>query len=232
MNKEFIESKARELHREVWRHSASLWPGRTGLSIVEIVDPEVAAKVLGIDYQTHPDLKWFTHPLAPHEETAGVLDREEGRILIADEFSFETRRFTAAHEIGHFLLHENVEETLLHRDRPIDGLTREKNSRPWYEKEADYFSACFLMPRRRVIETFEYAFSMRAPFIFDRADAEELCPQNPDSLWMPKDSLARAMALASVTRYRRKHFVPLHQVFRVSVTSMAIRIKELGLIQG
>jgi len=232
MNNDDIEFRARNLHREIWERRAELWPGKRELSIVEIVDPVMAARVLGIDFQLHPELRWFTRPLAPLEETAGILDRKGRRILIAEKFKFETQRFTAAHEIGHLLLHEGVKETLMHRDLPISGLTRVATSRPWYEREADHFAACLLMPRKRLIAVFEYVFSTKIPFVFDDAAAFELCPNDPDSLSRPHaESLARALALASATHFRGKHFVPLYQQFRVSVSSMAIRIEELGLIQ-
>ena len=232
MDKNYIEFRSRKLIGEILARSAELWPGKQEISFADVVDPAMAARVLGVDYQLHPELRWFTRPFSPLEETAGILDREGSRILIAEKFKFETRRFTAAHEIGHLLLHDGVEETIMHRDRPIDGLTREDTARPWYEREANHFAACFLVPRKRLKEAFQYVFSTNIPFVFDDAAAFELCRQDPDSLLRPDDeTLARGLALASATHFRGKHFVPLHQQFRVSVTSMAIRIEELGLIQ-
>jgi len=72
MDNHEIEIHARKLLREILERSAELWPGKKELSIVEIVDPAIAARVLGIDYQLHPELRWFSRPLAPLEETAGI----------------------------------------------------------------------------------------------------------------------------------------------------------------
>jgi len=229
MNKSDIEHNARDLQLQIWRRIPELWPGKTGISFVEIFDAEVAARVQGIDFQYHPELKWFTNLCNPLEEVAGILHREECRIMVSTKFPLETRRFTAAHEIGHWRLHHGMN---MHRDRPIEGLSVDSHGRAPEEREADYFAACFLMPRKRVMAAFEHVFSTKIPLVFDDAAAFELCPQDPDSLMRPYEgSLNRALALASATHFRGKYFRPLHQQLRVSVTSMAIRITELGLIR-
>jgi hypothetical protein len=198
--------------------------------VVEIVDPATAARVLDVDYQLHPKLRWFTTPLAPLEVTAGIFDRRSRAILISEEFDVEVRRFTAAHELGHLLLHEGIKETFLHRDRAVSGSMNSGISRPWYESEADYFAACFLMPKRRVIEAFECLFSKNIPFVLNGENASNLRPEDPASLSaLSNGSLARM--LASATCFRDKRFMPLHRLFRVSVSAMALRIEELGLIQ-
>lgn len=52
--------------------------------------------------------------------------------------------FTAAHELGHLILHE---QSVLHRDRPFDGGTT-----------ADKFADLFLMPRAFVKDVFYEIF--------------------------------------------------------------------------
>ena len=61
--------------------------------------------------------------------------------------------FTAAHELGHALLHEQL---VLHRDRAIDGA---KNA-PFVgeEAQAEKFAALFLMPTRSVRKVFKRVF--------------------------------------------------------------------------
>jgi len=49
MNKIEIEIRARNLHREIWERRAELWPGKLELSIVDIVDPATAARVLDVE---------------------------------------------------------------------------------------------------------------------------------------------------------------------------------------
>jgi hypothetical protein len=230
MDKSEIEIRARNLHREIWERRAELWPGKLELSVVEIVDPATAARVLDVEYQLHPRLRWFTAPLRPLDKIAGILDRKERRILVSEEVEVEERRFTAAHEIGHLLLHEGVRETYLHRDRPKNGLTKNGTLRPWYETEADYFAACFLMPKRRVMEAFQCLFSDEIPFEITSENAKDLFPDDPAALSrLSKGSLANV--LASVGHFRDKKFLPLYRTFRVSVDAMARRLDELGLVQ-
>jgi hypothetical protein len=50
-------------------------------------------------------------------------------------------------------------------------------------------------------------------------------------LYPPKDSLVRERALASASTFQGKHFDSLATLFKVSVETMAIRIKELGLVR-
>lgn len=232
MDKPYIERRARNLIGEILDQRSKFFPDGKDLDVVEVVDPVIAAAVAGLDYQVHQELRWFTQPLSPLEETAGILDREARTLMIADKFRYETRRFTAAHEIGHFVLHEGLKETMLHRDRPIGGLTRDGGNKPFYEREADHFAACLLMPRKSVIAFFRGRFPAKLPFVLDDSAAFELCPNDPDSLLRPYDgSLTRAPVLVGATHFRGKYFPSLSQRFQVSITSMAIRIDELGLIQ-
>jgi hypothetical protein len=230
MDKSEIEVRARNLHREIWERRAELWPGKLELSVVEIVDPATAARVLDVDYELHRELRWFTAPRAPLDKIAGILDRKERRILVSEEVDVEERRFTAAHEIGHLLLHEGVRETYFHRDRPKTGLTKNSTLRPWYEAEADYFAACFLMPKRRVVEAFQYLFSEKIPFEITSENANDLFPNDPAELSrLSKGSLAEV--LASAGHFRDKKFLPLYRTFHVSVAAMARRLDELELVQ-
>jgi hypothetical protein len=57
-------------------------------------------------------------PKTPNFEIAGFMNREENRIVIAQKYKSEYRRFTMAHEIGHGVLHPG---TVYHRDRPMTG---------------------------------------------------------------------------------------------------------------
>src|SRR5262249_23080809 len=88
-------------------------------------------------------------------ETAGLMDRARRRIVAAQKYPREWRRFTIAHEIAHWVLHPNVE---YHRDRPLTGGERANTSRPLEEQEADRFAAELLMPTRVLTEYFNLAF--------------------------------------------------------------------------
>ena len=76
---------------------------------------------------------------------AGKLFFKENKIVINENDQIPRRRFTIAHELGHFLMHRNLAEfqkkECIERSMPI--LAEEKE---WYEKEADYFAANILVP--------------------------------------------------------------------------------------
>lgn len=226
MNKLKIERAVRDIHRRIWEQRTTIWPNQVP-SPLEMLDPEIAACVLGIRYEHFEELRPLTNQ--GNSVIAGLLDRQAGKIAVSDQFPDETVRFTGAHEIGHWILHPGQ---IMHRDRPIKGLASETSSRAPEEKEADYFAACFLMPRKLVRAAMESTFSIRAPFVFDDASAFWLCPNDPDSLLRPDNgSLDRALSLASAQSYGGRHFNSLSKQFRVSVSTMAIRLKELELIQ-
>lgn len=226
MNKLKIESAARDVHKLIWNKRSQIWPKRLP-NPLDMLEPEIAAEALGIQYEFHPELILLNHQSSKYE-VAGWLDRQAGKIAIADQFPEETIRFTGAHEIGHWVLHPD--ETM-HRDRPIKGLNGENWPRSYKEKEADYFAACFLMPKRLVHEAYESNFLTRAPFVFDDTSAFWLSPSDPESLLRADcGSLDRALALSSAQSYGGRFFNSLAKQFRVSVTTMAIRLAELQLI--
>lgn len=226
MNKQLIEEKARDLQIRIWDQHEVIWPDRD-VTPLEVLEPEIAAFVLGFNYEIHEELRLLGQ--SSKYAIAGILDRQSGKIAVSRQFPNETVRFTGAHEIGHLLLHPGH---VMHRDRPIKGLGDPKYSRPTQELEADHFAACFLMPGKVVKEAMEAIFLTKAPFIFDDDTAFRLCPSNPGPLLRPYDgSLDRALTLASAESYGGRHFISLSKLFRVSSSSMAIRLNELGLIQ-
>lgn len=224
MNKLQIEQSARELQTELWVHRRALWPNQERRPL-QVLDPEAAAHVLGVEFGYFESLGRFGG-----FEAAGALDRQRRMISVSTRFRDDVVRFTAAHEIGHWRLHPN--DIIMHRDRPVEGLSIELNRRPLKEREADYFAACFLMPDRLVREAFFEVFLVQSGFSFDEASAFELCPDDPERLLRPRlGSLDRELALASARSYRHIPFYPLAKRFGVSPTTMAIRLKELNLLR-
>ena len=227
MNKEDIEKQARELLIRIWDERKKLWPEIKEHNPMAALNPEIAAKVLGIEYERFEELGRFGDGQARYE-VAGMIDRQSGRIAVSRRFPLETVRFTGAHEIGHWLLH--ADDEIMHRDRPIRGLEHGRMRSP-REREADHFAACFLMPGKLVNAAFEATFG-QSPLTFDDNLAFRLCPSDPDSLLRPYEGgMERAIALASAEHYGGRHINSLAKRFGVSVTSMAIRIRELGLIR-
>lgn len=194
-----------------------------------MLDPSVASKVLGFNFEYFEELGRFGSQ-GNRFEVAGILNRNERKIAISLKFSPQTRRFTAAHELGHLVMHPDEK---MHRDRPIKGLAGETLSRAPKEAEADHFAACWLMPRNYVRTRLESTFCTKAPFIFDDNAAFYLCRDDPDSLLRADhDSLDQALAIASARSYAGKHFCSLADQFLVSAKSMAIRLMELDLIRN
>jgi hypothetical protein len=61
--------------------------------------------------------------------------------------------------------------------------------------------------------------------------AWELLRDNWASLMnSPYHSLAFARCVGRAQRFRRREFGPLHDLFKVSETTMAIRLRESGLV--
>jgi hypothetical protein len=223
VNKTRIEKTAQELLRNMWKDREKLWPLGVPPAI-DMLETTIFVRLLGLSFHDNTALgNWGTR-----YEIAGLIDRQARKIAVSGRFPYLTRRFTAAHEIGHWLLHED--ETM-HRDLPVDGLSRPNSRRAPKEVEADFFAACLLMPRNLVRAEFQKRFGEH-PFTFDDHAAFNLSPSNPRSLlYSDPDSLDRAVALASAECYAGSRFCSLAQQFRVSVTSMAIRLMELELIR-
>jgi hypothetical protein len=228
MDSKRIEEEARQLQLEIFGRRRELWPGREAHPL-EMVDPSVAAHVLGVKFEEMPSLSFTVLP-GEKRVTAGILDRPGKEIWVATEFGYEVARFTAAHEIGHWTLHPK--QVIHHRDRPIKGI--EPGPRPTREQEADRFAAAFLIPEKFFRRVFRAAFVTEKPFVFDDNTAFFLSPDDPEAVLYPeKGSKARELALARARSYNGRHFKQsLAEMFGVSPLTMAIRIEELELVKA
>ena len=218
-----IELNARTLHREILAQGKELL-GNTP-SFFKVIEPETAAWYLGLQYEEVPSLGRFGQG-SDRFEVAGVLDPANKAILVSTHFDFEVRRFTAAHELGHWRLHDDM--AVQHRDRPIKGVGQRSGPLADAEREADFFAACFLMPGRLVEKVFTQMFGCSIQqFPFNDQTAWLLSPNDPDSILRPEPgSRNRALALASFSGAK---YQSLARTFNVSITTMAIRLEELGL---
>lgn len=216
-----IERTTRELLQRVLQS-----PDRPEVAtLMELLEPKIICQTLGIHYEEHPTI---AHAFGPRRKIGGLLDRQTGKIAVSMEFPVETMRFTAAHEIGHWLMHPGE---IMHRDMPIDTHTPGDSPATRIEEtQADHFAACLLMPRKLVKQAFQARFGA-PPVRFTEAVAFALCAHDPDSLLaVPADSLQRELALATCTHWGHYQFDSLAQHFKVSKKAMAIRLKELRLI--
>lgn len=224
MNNLQIEELASKLQRDLWDRRSEFWPDREP-SYFEVLDPELAANHLGVNFALYETLGKFGSREAQFE-VAGSLDRQRNQISVSRKFRPDIMRFTGAHEIGHWLLHPGA---VMHRDRPIKGLESGLNQkRSAMEQEADYFATCFLMPEKLVKRTFMRLFG--GNFIFDDTSAFYLSPDDPEAFLRPRQhSLSRELILATARTFNGLHFRSLAEQFSVSPTTMAIRLRELNL---
>lgn len=95
------------------------------------VNVEQVAKNVGLEVVMFPF----------HEKISGVLKKEQGIIAINKNHSPVRQRFTAAHELGHFLLGHGME------DVTDDRMVNETFGKPdLKEREANLFASALLMP--------------------------------------------------------------------------------------
>ncbi|HEX7888811.1 MAG TPA: ImmA/IrrE family metallo-endopeptidase [Ramlibacter sp.] len=220
-----IEVEARTLLGRIYRREMEERPGF--LSPMQMIEPEVVASHLGYELTFEPSLgNWGTRDL--RFEIAGLLDQQRRIIRVSLKFRHEEGRFTAAHELGHAVLAHPG--TIIHRDRPVFDMPRPGKDR--IEKEADYFAACLLAPRRLIEEQFERRFGLRAPLPLTDAVAFNLCGESAHALMRAGPSSYKfAAAVASARSFNGDHFRSLAETFNISVGAMAIRLRELGLIE-
>lgn len=224
----WIERKAHELHINIWKRRHQLLPEGVPADPVQLLDPSIAIQCIGYEYDLAEDLGEFLDH-GSNSKIAGIIDRSAKRISISRSLPYKTLRFTAAHEIGHALLHR---ETLMHRDRPIDGSAKMRVPRETIEIEADKFATYFLMPAKLIRERFESIFGVRGKFSLTDDTAFALDPAGADDLIYQCKSLRDlTRILANTGRYNGRQVNSLAVQFGVSGEAMAIRIEELGLAE-
>lgn len=227
LNYQHIEAQARLLQVEVWNSRDLLYTVAEPPPL-QVLSPENAARICGLEYEYRPNLD--AEGDKSNFKAAGMLDRGRGIISISTEFSYETQRFTGGHEIGHFVLHTELGFRYAHRDRPlIDGLGGPVRSQ--IEREADYFSACFLAPRKLVLQEFQKRFG-RIPLTLTEHLAFHLRGKHAHLLLTASPgSIDFAVAVAGAKSLDGRHFPSMAKHFGLSVPAMAVRLRELGLIR-
>jgi hypothetical protein len=231
MDKRNIEQHAHSVHREIWDRRKNIWP--MGLPPeVHMLDPRVAVRILGLEFDIRSSLGGDGSRLngAP---AAGFLDGKNGIVVVSADFSYEVQRFTAAHEVGHVVMHPWVGNQTVHRDVSIDR--NRTGQRLQHDQEADYFAACYLMPRKLLEKEFVRRFGSKTPLLLDDTTLFHMRVQESNvraAFSAPKGSLLFSRLVANAQVFDRKHFQSLTEMFGVSPTAMAIRLQELGLTES
>lgn len=85
----------------------------------------------------------------------GRIDVDDDRytITVNSDQSRQRRKFTAAHELAHYLLHRDLLQAEGHLDRLFDNRGKENQNAPFsprHEVEANKFAAQILMPQAAI----------------------------------------------------------------------------------
>ena len=192
--------------------------------LINLFSPEILADFLGLEYHELEEISTNDCTM----EVAGLLDRKNKVIYVSKKFPAEQQRLTGMHELVHWMLHEHAGLDVMHRDRPISHLPKE-GSVDSIEWEATNVACQYLMPEKLVKEKFSEIFNLSygESLEFDENTAFHL-NTNMDKLRKMQE-MQRARQLATAQFYGR-HIIPLHQLFKISPTAMAIRLLELNLI--
>jgi formiminotetrahydrofolate cyclodeaminase/Zn-dependent peptidase ImmA (M78 family) len=222
-----IEDLARRLQNTLYKYHDKFSKRSAPENVIEVLKPQIVlTKILGYHYE-EPDT--LGHHLAEGSlfEIAGIIDKSKKSVAVSMQFSKETRNFTAAHELGHALLHR---QNVLHRDKAIDG-SGSANPRKQIEAQADKFATYFLMPRKTVESLFRQLFFTDKFVIND--DTVFALTNGSISAFRKKCKTLHDLAriLASAESYGGQAFNSLAEMFNVSDEAMAIRIRELGLAE-
>ena len=184
--------------------------------------PRWAQKPVNLDLIMNScELEWQWGYLPP--EQLGIFSFKEGQITLSNTLRGDKnrKRFTLAHEIGHFMLHSDLfENNLLASFGETDNTLANRipvsgDELGWLEHHANHFAACILMPRERVIDQFKelwdeylgyYYGGWPEPLVWDKYDDDVM----------------------------RKNLRLLHELseeFEVSVEAMKWRLKSLGWLK-
>lgn len=80
------------------------------------------------------------------DDISGAYSRKDKTIYVSDNESYSRQAVTAAHELGHYLLHQDKPQEIFYRLQAFQfGKQTEKK-----EQEADWFAATLLMPSEAV----------------------------------------------------------------------------------
>lgn len=217
-----IERKVKAIHRLIWKNRYILWSNQP--NHVDMLDPIKAFELIGYNCSTESSLGEFRDS-GKLIEAAGLIDNESRKIRISERFKPDVRRFTAAHELGHALLHV---QNGLHRDRPLDGTVKARLSS---EYEADFFASRFLMPEKLVKTAFKKLF-LTEYFILNENTASAFRIGTYDEVKSKcKTKRDFSRFIVSTEQYNGVRFFSLASQFKVSIKAMAIRLEELELFE-
>nr|WP_321416139.1 cyclodeaminase/cyclohydrolase family protein [uncultured Allomuricauda sp.] len=222
-----IEKLASDIQNLIWLNRTTIWNKNVPDHPTKVLKPNIVLKkALGYNYAVTNRI-YLSENGNEDYETAGLIDQKQRIVLVSNRFEKNVQNFTSAHELGHALLHK---QTVLHRDRPIDGLGRQV-SRNSIEYQADRFATHFLMPSKLIKSIFKELF-LTDKFIINEDNAFNLIQDSPRKLRADSKNLrGLALKLASAESFNNQNFKSISNLFGVSISAMAIRLEELEVLE-
>lgn len=220
-----IDIRVNAIQALVWRKREEIWiDSNLPSNPVELLNPDVALRLLGYTYQEAETLGTFPSKSGTFE-VAGLLEAQSGKVTISAQMKPSVRHFTAAHELGHVVLHPHLK--VAHRDRPLDGSIF---ARELIEQEADKFASSYLMPSRLLKARFAAIFGREAFFLSDETAFALFGTGLAEARLKNRSIRDLSRSLARAKLFNGQQIVPLADQFIVSVEAMAIRLEELKLL--
>lgn len=219
-----IEAIARNVQGELWLRRDEIWPKGEEKRPIDVLEAPTAFRVLGYKYESPASLGQITDG-GVVTEVAGYINKSDKYAAVSRQFPLQVQRFTAAHELGHLVLHKENEQF---RDRGLDGsLVLERSQ---VEYEADKFAACFLMPAALMREVFRGIFGVDQ-FVISNTSAFSLGARNAGTLLRECPTVRDlSLRLARTEIYAGRPVMAIADIFGVSHGAIAIRIEELEMI--
>jgi Zn-dependent peptidase ImmA (M78 family) len=226
MSERDIENLARQIQNTLWIYRKKFWKKDTPQEYKDVLDPGVVLTKI-LKYRMVYSQSLGTNELnGDIFRVAGIINKKDKVVHLSDEFPLQTMCFTAAHELGHALLHNQI---MLHRDKPIDGSIHIPKDK--VEQQADKFATFFLMPKKLVQGAFRELFAMEKMVInpntvFGLTNTAKVS----DFKEMYGDRDGFALFVASAEFFGGREFHSLADTFGVSKKAMARRLLELELV--
>lgn len=220
-----IDARVKAVQEVIWRKRAEIWADSTPPSDpIELLNPEIALRLLGYGYEEAETLGTFATSAGTFE-VAGLLEAQIGKVSISAQMIPNVRLFTAAHELGHVVLHPHLK--VAHRDRPLDGSTV---ARARIEQEADKFASSYLMPSKLLATRFSAIFGIDTFTLTDETAFALFGTGLAEARIKNRSLRELSRSLARSKLFNGQQIVPLANQFIVSVEAMAIRLEELELL--
>ena len=218
-----VAAAVAEVHRQLWHRRREFWRDQVPTDAIKLLNVEHAFTLQGYHLSYVADVGQRVGR-GNDLEVAGVIDRDRREVRISPTLPEVVQRFTAGHELAHAVLHPLAGG--IHRDRPVKGSARSSDPQ---ERDADRFSTFFLMPEKLLAARFSAVFHTE---VFELNDQTRMALGSAAESFQGKTVQRRVLArvLAGLGRYNGEVFPSLATQFGVSISTMAIRLEELGFV--